>query len=207
MDGKGYIVVISGPSGAGKGTVVREIFAASDKFAYSVSATSREPREGEVDGREYYFVSKSRFEEMIKNDEVLEHNFYCGNYYGTPKEHVYRELARGMNIILEIDVNGGMQVKSKYPDDTILIMLTPPNAETLERRLRDRGTETDEVILRRLERAREELCCAGKYDYLVINRDKEARLAAEEIINIIETQQKYSTARNTDLIKDFFEKR
>ena len=201
------MVIISGPSGSGKGTVVKEIFDISDKFAYSISATSRQPREGEIDGKDYYFVSREEFEDMIAKGEMLEHNYYCGNYYGSPKEHVYKELERGRNVILEIDVNGGMQIKSKYPEDTVLIMLVPPDADTLEKRLRSRGTETDEVIAKRIERAREELLFTDKYDYVVVNRDGTIRECAQSIIDIINVVQEYSASRNAEMIKDFFEKR
>ena len=204
---KGFMVIISGPSGSGKGTVVKEIFDISDNFAYSVSATSRQPREGEVDGKDYYFVSREKFEDMIDKGEMLEYNYYCENYYGSPKEHVYKELDRGRNVLLEIDVNGAMQIKEKYPEDTVLIMLIPPDAETIERRLRSRGTETDEVIAKRLERAKEELLFADRYDYLVVNRDGMIRECAESIIDIINVIQEYSTSRNAEIINDFFEKR
>ena len=207
MSEKGFIVIISGPSGAGKGTVVKEIFSLSDQFSYSVSATSRQPREGEIDGRDYYFITKTEFEKLIENGGVIEYNFYCGNYYGTPRAHVYEELEKGKNVILEIDVNGAMQVKEKFPDDVVLIMLAPPDPKTLENRLRSRNTETDEVIEERLDRAVEELRMTDKYDYLVFNNDGNASGTAKEIIDLITLRRKYSALRNIYKLNDFFEKR
>lgn len=169
--GKGVLLVISGFSGAGKGTVMKELLNGENKrpdCCLSISATSRKPRPGEENGREYYFKTRQEFEEMIKNDQFLEYAEYVGNYYGTPKQYVMEQLDKGINVILEIEVQGAIQVKKKFPQ-AALIFLTPPDAKTLEKRLRGRNTESEEVIRGRLNKAALEAMEIGQYDYLVVN--------------------------------------
>ena len=164
----GVLVVVSGFSGAGKGTVIKALLAEHHRYALSVSATTRSPREGEVDGREYFFVSKEKFEEMIAEDQLLEHARYVDNYYGTPKQYVFRQMADGKDVILEIEIQGALAIKEKFPE-AILIFITPPSADELKARLTGRGTETEEQIAKRLHRASEEAHWIRSYDYLLVN--------------------------------------
>lgn len=164
---KGRLIVLSAPSGCGKGTVLKEILK-DDKFYCTVSATTRAPREGEVDGINYYFLSMEQFEEHIKNDGLLEYAKYCDNYYGTLKSEIEGKLNEGKNVILEIEVQGAMQVKKLLPD-TLTIFLAPPTVDTLRERLLKRGTETEEVIAKRVAQAEEELQFADKYEYIIVN--------------------------------------
>jgi len=165
---EGILIVISGFSGAGKGTLMKRLLSDYDEFALSISMTSRGMREGEENGREYFFVTREEFEQAIKEDKLLEHAEYCGNYYGTPKEYVDTQLKAGKNVILEIEVQGAMQIRKKFPR-ALLLYVTPPSIAELERRLRARGTESDEAIRRRLTQAKEEVNYIHDYDYLVIN--------------------------------------
>lgn len=169
MEKKGHLIVISGFSGAGKGTVVKNLV---DKYGYSlsVSATTRAPREGEVDGREYYFKSVAEFQNLIDYNGFIEWAQYVDNYYGTPRKFVEKEMAEGRDVILEIEVQGAMNVKRQYPD-AILIFIAAPSAQVLRDRLAGRGTETKEVIDKRMKRAAEESCDIDEYDYIVINDD------------------------------------
>ena len=160
-ESRGMLIVISGPAGSGKGTVVKELRSQIPQLGLSVSATTRSPRPGEEDGVHYYFMSRDDFEEALSHGEILEHTVYCGNYYGTLRSEVERVLSGGHDLILEIEADGAMQVKRLFPD-TITIMLIPPDSQVLEARLRGRGTETDEVILARLRRAREEIVISEK---------------------------------------------
>lgn len=169
----GVLLVISGFSGSGKGTVMKELLNGKNKRSdccLSISATSRSPRPGEEDGREYYFKTREEFESMIEDDCFLEYAEYVGNYYGTPKQYVIEQLERGINVILEIEVQGAIQVKKKFPQ-AALIFLTPPDSKTLEERLRGRNTEKEEVIRGRLEKAAKEAMEIENYDYIVINDD------------------------------------
>lgn len=170
MKHKGILVVVSGFSGAGKGTLMKRMIQAYDNYALSVSMTTRLPREGEEDGRDYFFVSKEAFEEKIGQDGLVEYACYCGNYYGTPREYVEEQLAAGKDVILEIEIQGALKVKEKFPT-ALLLFVMPPSAEELRRRLVGRGTETEEVIRKRLERAVEEARGIESYDYIVINDD------------------------------------
>ena len=166
---RGILTVISGFSGAGKGTLVHRLLEKYPKnYALSISATTREPRPGEEDGREYFFRSVECFKQMIENDELLEYAQYVDNYYGTPKSYVEEQLLAGKDVILEIEIQGALKIKEKYPD-TLLLFVTPPSFEELKRRLIGRGTETPEVIHNRLCRAREECEGIEAYDYLIIN--------------------------------------
>ncbi|HAN20811.1 MAG TPA: guanylate kinase [Clostridiales bacterium] len=190
---KGTLFVISGSSGTGKGTVLELLLKQSDKFCYSVSATTRAPREGEIEGLNYYFVSREQFEEFIKKGEMLEHAEYVENLYGTPKSYVLSQLEKGMNVILEIEVCGARQIKEKFPE-AVLIFITPPSFAELEKRLLERKTESKEVIEQRLKIALTEIQSAKDYDYIILNNDNKAIDAAMDIISIAEG--KYN--KNTD---------
>ncbi len=199
---KGLIVVISGPAGSGKGTVVKALRAKMPNLGLSVSATTRAPRPGEVEGVHYFFITKEEFERRIASGEILEHTYYCDNYYGTPKSELERISAEGKDIIFEIEVNGALQVKRLFPE-AVAIMLLPPSAALLEKRLRGRGTESDEVIKRRLCRARDELKLLPNYDYLVVNGENMVDECAEIIKGII-TSEHNRTLRMTDFAENFF---
>ena len=189
----GKLIVISGPSGAGKGTIVQallELYKTNNsKVHLSISATSRSPREGEVDGVNYYFISESEFLEKIKEGDFLEYNQYgTGKYYGTLKDHVFEYLNKDYDVILEIDINGYKQVINNYPD-AIGIFVAPPSLEVLEQRLRDRGTETEENIQKRLETAKNEMENKEIYPHIVINEDGKVLEAAVQIYNIIKDKK------------------
>ena len=152
MKNRGILAVVSGFSGSGKGTIMKELLQQYDNYALSISATTRQPREGEMHGREYFFLSKEEFEQLIKEEKLIEYAQYVGNYYGTPSSFVEEQRDAGKDVILEIEVQGALQVKEKFPD-TVLLFVTPPSAEELASRLRGRGTETEEVIAKRMEQA------------------------------------------------------
>ncbi|MBE6969615.1 MAG: guanylate kinase [Ruminococcaceae bacterium] len=177
MSKRGKLLVLSGPSGCGKGTVLRALMDGREDMAFSVSATTRAPRPGEVDGREYYFVSRERFMEMVERGELLEHAEFVGNCYGTPKAPVLQQLEAGRHVLLDIEVQGAAQVKKAMPE-AVLVFLAPPSLAELERRLRGRGTETEEKIQQRLKTAEYEMSLVGEYDYTVVN-DVVTRAAAE----------------------------
>ncbi len=179
---KGNIYVISGPSGVGKGTVVREVVDSSDTIALSVSATTRKPREGEIDKVHYFFLSEEEFEKIADEDGFLEHAVYCGNHYGTPKQAVLDKVAEGYDVILEIEVQGGVQIMEKLPEAKGIFIL-PPSYKVLEKRLRGRKSEPDDVVKKRLETAREEIKQSYLYDYFVVNAELE--LAVEKVLEII----------------------
>lgn len=179
---RGLLIVYTGASGVGKGTIMKELLEKNPNLRLSVSATTREPREGERDGREYYFVSEERFDRMIAEDGFLEHAEYVGNKYGTPKDAVFRMLDQGLDVILEIEVKGFLQVKKAYPD-CVTIFIAPPSFEELQARLRGRGTESDEVIAERLKTAEHELQSQSLFDYVVINDDLDR--AVKEVLSII----------------------
>ena len=186
---KGVLFVISGPSGLGKGTVNKRLFEEfGNAVAFSVSATTRDPREGEVDGREYFFISRQEFEKRVANNEFLEHAEYAGNCYGTPRDYVLSLLQRGVSVILEIDVQGAMQVKRRMPE-SVSVFILPPSFEELEHRLRGRGTETPEKIERRLAAAKAEMARAPEYDYQIVNDDLDAAYARLREIFILETEK------------------
>ncbi|HFH7106292.1 TPA: guanylate kinase [Streptococcus agalactiae] len=186
MSERGLLIVFSGPSGVGKGTVRQEIFSTPDhKFDYSVSMTTRPQRPGEVDGVDYFFRTREEFEALIKEDQMLEYAEYVGNYYGTPLSYVNETLDKGIDVFLEIEVQGALQVKSKVPDG-VFIFLTPPDLEELEERLVGRGTDSPEVIAQRIERAKEEIALMREYDYAVVN--DQVSLAAERVKRVIEAE-------------------
>lgn len=168
MADRGILVVVSGFSGAGKGTLMKRLMEKYDNYALSVSATTREPRPGEEHGREYFFHTKKEFEELILEDALIEYAQYVDNYYGTPKAYVEKQLNMGKDVILEIEIQGALKVKKKMPN-TLLLFVTPPSAEELKRRLVNRGTESMEVIESRLSRASEEAEGMLEYDYILIN--------------------------------------
>ena len=169
---KGVLAVVSGFSGAGKGTLMKALLRDHESYALSISATTRQPREGEADGREYFFLTREKFEQMIAEDAFIEYAQYVGNYYGTPKKYVEDCLTAGKDVILEIEVQGAMNVKKLFPD-AVTIFVAPPSAAELKKRLEGRGTETQEVIAGRMKRAQEEADLMDFYDYLLINDDLE----------------------------------
>ena len=199
---RGTLFVISGPAGSGKGTVVKELISAHGEIALSVSATTRQPRPGEVHGVHYFYISREEFEKRIADGDILEYTTYRDNLYGTPLKEVKRALNKGKDIILEIEVDGAMQVKRRIRG-AVAIMLTPPDYETLERRLRGRGTEKEEDILWRLERAKAEIKLVDRYDYSVINEDGRAKECAELIYNIIKAEHQKTKNTKKELIKKF----
>ncbi|WP_050697941.1 guanylate kinase [Anaeromassilibacillus senegalensis] len=194
---KGLLIVLSGPSGAGKDTILHTLLQKSQDLRLSVSATTRNPREGEVDGRDYFFVTKEQFLSMRQNGEVLESAEYCGNYYGTPAKPIRDWMDAGSDVVLEIEVQGGGQIKQKCPD-CVSVFILPPSVGELERRLRDRGTESEEAIQKRLQAARQEILQAKAYDYVVINDTVDNAVAA---IQHIVAAEKYKKDRNLDTIE------
>ena len=185
MSKRGKLLVISGPSGAGKSTVVAKAIEGRTDICFSTSVTTRSPRPGEVHGREYFFVNFERFREMVENDELLEHAEYVANRYGRPRAYVEKRLEEGMNVLLDIEVQGARQVRKKMPE-AILIFIAPPSLVELERRLRGRGTDTERAIEGRLIRARQEYQEADFYDYLIVNDDVDK--AAAKLNAIIEAE-------------------
>lgn len=195
---RGILVAISGFSGAGKGTLMNELTRRfEDKYALSISATTREPRPGESEGVEYYFKKPAEFDKMIADNELIEYAKYVDNYYGTPKSYVEKELEGGRNVILEIEIQGALKVKKKYPE-ALLIFITPPSAEELFRRLVNRGTESIEDVNSRMRRAIEEAEGIENYDYLLVNDDLEE--CVDELHQIIQMENN-STRRNHDFIE------
>jgi len=178
---KGKFIVVSGPSGVGKGTICDVLIKELDAW-YSISKTTREKREGEVEGKNYYFVTKEEFEKEIKEDNFIEYNIYNNNYYGTPKDKILEKINEGVDVFLEIDVNGARNIKKQFPN-SLLIYIAPPSIDELRRRLENRGTETEEKINNRLKIAEEELKQTDMYDYVVINDDLET--AIDEVRQII----------------------
>lgn len=197
MKEKGKLFVISGPSGAGKSTVVFKAMEGRDDVCFSTSVTTRKPRPGEMDGREYFFVDLDRFREMVENDELLEHAEYVANSYGTPRAYVEEKLEQGMNVILDIEVQGARQVNSKMPE-AVKIFIIPPSLDELERRLKGRGTDTPRAIEARLIRAHQEYKEADFYDYIIINDD--AQRAAKELAAIM-TAEHCRAADRMDYLK------
>jgi guanylate kinase len=194
---RGKLFVVSGPSGAGKSTVISRVMAARDDVVFSVSATTRTPREGEVDGVNYFFIDRQRFKEMIDNGEFLEYAEYVTNFYGTPRKAVMERLASGLNVILDIEVQGAAQVRERMPE-AVTVFLTPPSFKELENRLRNRHQDSEEMIKCRLERAKAEYMAAETYDYIVINEDPD--VAACELSSII-TAELCRTAERIKLLE------
>lgn len=195
---KGILTVISGFSGAGKGTLMKRLTRDYDNYALSVSMTTRAPREGERDGIEYFFVDADAFQERIRQGKMLEYACYCGNYYGTPRDYVQEQLEAGKDVILEIEIQGALQIRKLLPD-CLLLFVTPPSAEELKRRLEGRGSETPEVIAQRLARAVEESEGIEAYDYIVINDDLEE--CVRQIHSMVQNAH-YTAARQETLIEE-----
>ena len=199
MNEKGILIVVSGFSGSGKGTIMKELLTRyPDTYALSISATTRSPREGEADGREYFFLSKDEFEKMIAKGELIEYAKYVENYYGTPRDYVEKKLDEGKDVILEIEIQGALNVKKMFPD-TLLLFVTPPSAEELKKRLVGRGTETMDVIESRMDRACEEAEGMENYDYLIVNDSLDR--CVEEMHSIIRGEHRRSS-RNCEFMKE-----
>jgi len=199
MHSDNILVIVSGFSGAGKGTIMKELVSRyQDQYALSISATTREPREGEVHGREYYFLDDAVFEKMIEKGALIEYATYCEHYYGTPRSYVDEQLAKGKDVILEIEIQGALQVKKDHPD-ALLLFVTPPNIPTLQQRLVNRGTETADVIDSRLYRAYEEAQGMELYDYLIINDHLDT--CVEKMHCIIQSEH-YRCSRNHEYIEE-----
>ena len=198
MDSKGILIVVSGFSGAGKGTLMKELLKNHPgQYILSISATTRQPRDGEEDGREYFFITTEEFEKMIAQDQLIEYARYVNNYYGTPRAYVEQKLEEGKDVILEIEIQGAMKVKEAFPE-TVLLFVTPPTACELKNRLTGRGTESEAVIDSRLRRAVEEADGMDRYDYLVVNDDLE--ICTRELHDIIQGEHRRSF-RNTEFME------
>lgn len=195
---KGVLIVISGFSGAGKGTITKKLLENYDNYALSISMTTRQPRPGEVDGREYFFVDRERFEQHIANEELVEYAEYVGNYYGTPRAYVEEQLNNGKDVILEIEIQGALKIKERFPD-TLLLFVSTKSADVLFERLTGRGTETEEVIRNRMMRAAEEAEGMNEYEYIIINDDLD--VCVKETHSIIQNA-KASAMRNEEFIKN-----
>ncbi|MBD5547625.1 MAG: guanylate kinase [Lachnospiraceae bacterium] len=198
MNQKGILIVVSGFSGAGKGTLMKQLVHSYDNYALSVSMTTRNPRPGEEEGKEYFFVSREEFEEKIAKDGLIEYASYCDNYYGTPREYVERQLEKGKDVILEIEIQGALKIKKKFPT-ALLLFVMPPNAAELKRRLEGRGTESQEVIEKRLKRAAEEAEGIEQYDYIVINDKLEE--CVEKMHSLVQAAH-FAPLRNEELIEN-----
>lgn len=198
---KGILIVLSGFSGAGKGTLMKELMKTYDNYALSISMTTRSPRPGEEDGREYFFTTRENFEEKIAQNGLIEYAEYCGNYYGTPREYVEKQLQAGKDVILEIEIQGMRKVKQMFPE-MLPLFVTPPSAEELERRLTGRGTETAEVIAKRLQRAAQEAEGVEDYEYLIVNDDLQT--CVKEIHSIVQAAKR-APARNVKFINQIRE--
>lgn len=197
---KGLLIVVSAPSGCGKGTILAEVLK-DDKYYFSVSATTRSPREGEKDGVNYHFITKDAFEELIRENKMLEYTNYCGNYYGTPLTYVDENLNKGKNVILEIEIEGAMNIRKMCPD-AVLVFILPPSVKELRRRLEKRGTESQEVIDKRINKALIEIKAADKYDYIMVNGPIEK--AVEDFKTIVSAAS-MSSNNNKYLINEVLE--
>ncbi len=198
---KGLLLVISGPAGTGKSQVCKHLLNTGE-YKFSVSATTRAPRPDEIPDVNYHYISRTEFVSRLKAGDLIEHTEYCGNYYGTLKKETEDTLASGKNLLLDIEVEGARRIKAKYPD-AVLIFLLPPDYATQEKRLRGRGTEPEEKILERLERAKEELKYVGCYDYVVYNHDCKDKEAAAQILSIVDAERA-AIKRNPDIAKKYF---
>ena len=195
---KGLLIILSGPSGAGKDTVLKELLAHNDKVRVSISATTRQPRQGEENGRDYHFISREQFETLIQRDGVLEYAEYCGNFYGTPRAQVEAWLDEGLDVVLEIEVQGAKKVMAKCPE-AVSVFILPPSFAVLEKRLRRRATDSEEAVQKRLAAARGEILQAADYDYMVVND------ALEDCVSDLEAGlqgEKCRSARAGNLIEE-----
>ncbi|MBQ8741249.1 MAG: guanylate kinase [Clostridia bacterium] len=199
---KGRVYIISGPSGSGKDTVMKKLFERKPEIAFSISSITRPMRPGEVEGEKYNFISRERFEQMIQNDELLEHNVFVGNYYGTPKAPVFNCIESGRDMLIEVDVNGAAQIRHKLPS-AISIFVMPPSLEVLKNRLNGRGTDGADVIEKRLNEALREIASAKDYDYIVINDNLDA--AVDDFVTIMSVDR-FKTDRNIELINNILNK-
>ena len=195
---KGGVFIISGPSGSGKDTVMTELFKKMPELLFSISSITRAMRPGEREGEKYNFITLEKFEDMLKNDRLLEHNEFVGNYYGTPREPVERAVANGQDMVIEVDVNGAAQIREKMPE-AVSIFIMPPSFAELKRRLSGRGTESEELIQKRLASALGEIKRAAEYDYIVVNEDITA--AADDIMSVI-LSSRLKTDRQTKIIDE-----
>ncbi len=201
MSKKGRLIVVSGPSGSGKGTVLNEVLK-NDNFVYSVSATTRAPREGEIDGKHYFFIDRTEFEKGIKNTGFIEYAEYNGNYYGTPFDFVNKNLKNGKNVILEIEVQGAMQIKKTVPE-AVFIFITPESRQELSFRLHSRGTESEEVINRRLAIADKEIPAAFLYDYIILNERGCVEKAVGDFFAAVRAAE-LSPKNQYEVLKEYF---
>lgn len=199
---KGRVYIISGPSGSGKDTVMKKLFERMPEIAFSISSITRPMRPGEVEGEKYNFISRERFEQMIQNDELLEHNVFVGNYYGTPKAPVINCIESGRDMLIEVDVNGAAQIRHKLPD-AISIFVMPPSLEVLKNRLNGRGTDDIDIIEKRLNEALREIASAKDYDYIVINDNLDT--AVDDFVKIMSVDR-FKTDRNLELINNILNK-
>ncbi len=199
---KGSVFIISGPSGSGKDTLLKVLFEKHPEIAFSISSITRDMREGEKEGEKYNFISREAFEKMIENDELLEYNLYVNNYYGTPKAPVVEATEKGLDIIIEVDVNGAANIRKKLPE-AVSIFIMPPTFSELERRLKGRGTETDEVIAKRMGEALGEIKRATEYDYIVVNDDIEV---AVDNINAVIQGHRLRLENQQHIINEVLEK-
>lgn len=197
MKKRGLLIVVSGFAGSGKGTLMKRLTGDYENYALSVSMTTREPRPGEVHGREYFFVSKEEFEQKIRNGGLIEYAVYVENYYGTPRAYVEEQIEEGKDVILEIEVQGALKVKERFPD-AVLIFVLPPSVEELYQRLKNRGTETEDVIRKRMRRAAEEVSVIEKYDYIMINDELEE--SVKRLHGLIESAHN-TPGRNEEFIQ------
>ena len=197
---KGILAVISGFSGAGKGTVTKRIVEKYPGYALSISVTSRDPRPGEVNGREYFFKTRKEIEEMIREDQLIEYAEYVKNYYGTPRAYVMEKLSEGFDVILEIEIQGAAKVRKQFPD-SVLVFVTPPSFSELRDRLRNRGSESEEVIRQRMECAVKECGYIDDYDYIAINEKDKAEECVDKIHELIRSEH-LKTVRNSDFVKE-----
>ena len=199
---KGGVFVVSGPSGSGKDTVLKGLFAENPDILFSISSITRAMRPGEREGEKYNFISRENFEEMIKNDLLLEHNVFVGNYYGTPRIPVEKAVSEGRDIIIEVDVNGAAQIRKKLPE-AVTVFIMPPSFEELKRRLVGRGTEAEELIEKRLRSALDEIRRAEEYDYIIVNDD--AAAASQSLMSVIKACR-LKTERQKNIINEVLEK-
>lgn len=198
MNRRGILLIISGFAGSGKGTICKELLRRYDNYAFSVSATTREPREGEADGVDYFFISREKFQEMIENGEFLEYANYVTNSYGTPKKYVEKMLDEGKDVILEIECQGALSIKTIFPE-AVLIFVMPPTVQEIYNRLHKRDTEQEDVIMKRMERGSEEVNVIERYDYLLINDDISQTV---EELNGIVNSARHTPERNEALIDE-----